>query len=645
MTRRTLRTLIGALSVATLLAACDERKDAETASPPATEAEAPPAPEPAADPTPPAETALPSKTAADRVPLYGDLHVHSAASFDSYTFGNRVTQEDAYRFAHGEEVAIWGDRKVKLDRPLDFAGVTDHIEWWGVPDLCTDENSGVYDTDTCLALRDQDWGRLNGGKLGAGYSAIPPERAAGFCEGEEGMKRCNDLRAMVWDMTRTNAAKFYEPGKFTTFIGYEFTQPAPSGGHLHRNVIFANTHVPDEPKSTYDLVFDSELWRWLEEACTGACDVIAIPHNQNISWGYAFSLERRDGTPYTDEDLARRARIERIAEMFQIKGASECTVGVLTSDEECGFEQVFPVCAEGDKRGCQRFGSTARDGLKLGLKTEAERGVNPFKYGFIGSTDTHNATPGATEEATFPGGHGRRDASLETRLTPVPLGQSGFLRFNPGGLAAVWAEENTREAIFAAMKRRETFATSGGRMAVRVFASFGFPDGLDADPDRIAKAYAQGVAMGSDLPRGDGAPALLVEATRDPMSAPLAKIQIVKGWLDGEDMREQVFDIACSDGLSPDPETHQCPDNGAAVDMATCAYSADKGADAMTMLWRDPEFDAAKRAFYYARVLENPTCRWSTAQALADGREPPSADWVPPLIRERAWSSPVWYTP
>ncbi|MCP5431807.1 MAG: DUF3604 domain-containing protein [Alphaproteobacteria bacterium] len=581
-----------------------------------------------------------------RRPLYGDLHVHTAASYDSFALGNRATQEEAYRFARGEEVTLYGGRKARLARPLDFAGITDHIEWWGYPDLCTDKASDAYATQACTAARGRSWAGMRDGV--AGIQSIPPQRADGFCQGEVGKRRCDELKAKVWAMTRANAAKFYEPGKFTTFVAYEFTQPGPASGSLHRNVVFANDDVPQTPMSTYDLVFDSELWRWLQEACTGRCDAISIPHNQNLSWGFAFRLERRDGTPYTDEDLTRRAAVEPLAEMFQIKGSSECTLGIGTTDEACAFEQIYPACEEGQKNACQRFGSTVRDALKLGLQTEQERGINPFKFGFIGSSDTHNSNPGDTEERSYRGAHGTSDDAAAKRLVPSPRGtRSGALSRNPGGLAGVWAEENSREAIFAAMRRRETFGTSGGRIAIRMFAGFGFADDLLAAPDRASRAYSQGTAMGQDLPRGpDGAtPALFVEAARDPLGAPLAKLQIVKGWLDGDKMWEAVYDVACSGGREPDARTHQCPDNGAGVDLSTCSRTGEAGADALSALWRDPHFDAAQPAFYYARVLEDPTCRWSSVQAIEDGRKPPSSDWVAPTIRERAWSSPIWYGP
>lgn len=623
------RRVMVALAVALALGACD-------GGTPDAEAEAEPAPVVAAS-----EPAVPQgPEPASRKPLFGDLHIHTVASWDSFTFGNRLTLDDAYRFARGEKVTLAGNRPAQLARPLDFAAVTDHVEFFGASEACSDESHSAYATRSCQLMRDGDWAGLTDPKFGELYYAIPPQRTVESCSGED----CAEAVRAVWAKVRAAADAHYERGAFTTFVGYEYSPGVPVGGMVHRNIIFANQSVPELPLGMYELPVDAQLWEWLTDICTGACDVIAIPHNQNYSFGYSYGLERRDGKPYTVDDFRRRVAIERLSEMHQIKGNSECAPG-LSTDEDCGFEQIWPVCEEGQTMACQLPGTTVRDGLGRGLKLEAETGVNPFKFGFIGSTDTHNGNPGQTDEWDYQGGSGLREDTVEKRLVPVLDARDGALRRNAGGLAGVWAEENTRESIFAAFKRRETFSTSGTRKHIRLFASFDYEDGLAGREDMIAHAYANGVPMGSDIEGGAGGRKLrlLVQAKRDPMSAPLARLQVVKVWLDGDTVREQTIDIACSDGLLP--QNGVCPDNGARVDLSTCARSDDRGADELTALWEDDAFDAGQRAVYYARVLENPTCRWSSLQALADGRTPPAMSRVEPVVRERAWSSPVWYTP
>ncbi|MCP5432984.1 MAG: DUF3604 domain-containing protein [Alphaproteobacteria bacterium] len=578
---------------------------------------------------------------AGRHALFGDLHVHSAASYDSFLFGNRVTPREAYRFARGEEITLYGGRKERLARPLDFVALTDHAEGFGMVARCTDEASPAYTTPVCEGIRTEN--RELYTSAAQGYYEMPPTRPDGLCEGPDD---CRAMTQVTWREMQALAAEFNDPGTFTSFVAYEYSPRGPERSSLHHNVIFANANVPEIAYSIYEAPIDADLWRLLSETCTGECDVITIPHNMNMSWGHAYALNGRDGTPHTDEDLRRRAKLERLAEVFQIKSNSECSPAA-SSDEECGFEQGYPLCKEGQISECQMPMSTEREAVARGLALIDERGVDPFKHGFIGSTDTHNGDPGATDEATHAGHVGYLDDTVEKRRLPVLPDKDGPLKRTSGGLAGVWAEANTREAIFAAMKRRETFATSGPRLSIRMFASFAFGDDLPEAADVWTRAYVEGVAMGSDLARGDAgaAPAFLVWAGRDALSAPLYKLQMIKVWNEADGPHEEVYDVACSDGLAVDPVTHRCPDNGAAVDLANCSISADRGAESLIALWRDPAFDADARAAYYARALENPTCRWSTHEAVRDGREPPGKGWLAPTIRERAWSSPIWYSP
>jgi hypothetical protein len=384
-----------------------------------------------------------------------------------------------------------------------------------------------------------------------------------------------------------------------------------------------------------------KLWEWLEQSCTGDCQALAIPHNTNFGWGVALDSKNSDGTPFTKEILERRARTEPLIEIFQQKGNSECAPGLGTTDEQCAFEQVFQACKEGETAFCAVARDYVRNALKTGLTLEDQFGVNPFRYGFIADTDTHESNGGDTGEDRGPNyAKPVNENAPRNPIFPVSAGA-----FNPGGLAGVWAEQNTREAIFDALKRRETFATSGTRIRVRFFAGWNYPANIDRKRDLVQVAYKNGVPMGGALKGGGhtGAPRLVVWAVKDPASANLQRIQIVKGWSKGGETFEKVFDVSCSDGLRPDPRSHKCADNGASVNLSDCSTTPGKGAAELSTTWSDPEFDASVRSFYYARVLENPTCRWSTHAALTAKVALPKS--LPATIQERAWSSPIWYEP
>lgn len=382
-----------------------------------------------------------------------------------------------------------------------------------------------------------------------------------------------------------------------------------------------------------------DLWRALEAGCTEPCEVLTIPHNMNKTWGLAYSGYTIDGDPYTTEDWALRGRSEPLAEMFQIKGASECAVGAGATDEECGFEQMMDICEEGQDMSCGGEHSYARQGLKRGLELEAELGFNPLRFGYSASTDTHNSTPGDTEEWDFRGSVSRMASPASRRLSAPPMDFKSGISRNPGGLTALWAETNTRDALFDAMLRRESYGTSGTRIRLRFFAGPDIPLDVGEALDPVAVADANGSPMGAALPAGETAPVFYVSAARDPFSAPLARIQMVKGWLVDGVAQERVVDIACSDGLEPGADG-RCPDNGAVVDPTDCAFSADVGAAELGTVWQDPDYAPGQASFYYVRVLENPTCRWSTWDALRLGQ--PARDDAPAFIRERAWSSPIW---
>ena len=586
-----------------------------------------------------------------RQAYFGDFHVHSSWSLDAYQLGgDRDPPSLAYRFGRGESVTKADGSVHQLRTPLDFMAVTDHDHVLGEVHLCEDPGDTAYDTATCEGIRANRMTFTGQRQQYTARGRRPPE----IC-GESGMNpenRCYERSRHLWQEIQQNADEFYAPGRFTTFPAYEWTAtPRIAGGavHLHRNVIFNGRAVPEWGGSAVEMQNRPErLWEWLAEVCTGECQVVAIPHNTNLAGGIAFT--ESGWRPHTPDILRLRAWAEPLVEIHQIKGNSECFRGLGTTDEECNFETYRRACEPGQGgANCINASDMVRNALKAGLRLEADYGVNPYKFGFIASPDDHQSLPGAADEDDFAD-------------KPVKFGTGGALgevmrgawfddrpgggnTGNPGGLVGVWAEANTRESIFAALKRKETFGTSGPRIRVRFFAGWDYPADLHTRQDLLEAAYRTGVTMGADLPPAPpagGAPRFVVWATKGAASANLQKVQVVKGWIDAEgETHEQVFDVVCADGIEPDAENHRCAGNGATVDLSDCSYSAGLGAAELSTTWADPEFDPALRAFYYVRVLENPTCRWTSWRALARGIPIPD----PAVIKERAWSSPIWYSP
>ena len=581
---------------------------------------------------------------ADRNPTknayFGDLHVHTSYSFDAYIGETRNDPNDAYRFAKGEALQIapidasgYGTRTAQLDRPLDFAATTDHGEYLGEVQMCTEPGHRAYRSATCRNYRNRTvtafaaWGvRLVEPNLGRFR----------FCGTNDA--QCMPATVGVWQDVQAAAHNANDPCDFTTFVSYEWTGSGSEEGpgNLHRNVIFANRSVPDRPTTYFEQTTADGLWDELQTQCIDAgtgCDVLAIPHNSNISKGQMFRAENANGSAMSRWDAERRARMEPLAEITQVKGESECNMLLFPDDEGCGFEKL-------DESEPNRS-SFVRSALGDGLLTEEAIGANPFQLGFIGSTDTHNATPGDADEYDYIGSHGIED---DTPAKRVALN----IDTNPGGLAVVWAAENTRSALFSAMRSRETYATSGTRIILRLFGVWGEPANRSFAPGWETGAYAAGVPMGSTMrQRPDGAvPHLIVAADWDSGTAQnpgtrLQKIQIIKGWVDGDgELQEAVFDVATGAEGS--------------VDLQSCEVSG-HGARQLATVWRDPTFVEGQRAYYYARILENPSCRWSTRLCNDLGvdcsRKVPRAyrnccdPELPKTIQERAWSSPIWYSP
>jgi hypothetical protein len=461
----------------------------------------------------------------------------------------------------------------------------------------------------------------------------------------------SDVMHSSWQDIVDTAERHNDPGKFTSFIAYEWTSN-PTSRNLHRNVIFrgGRSKVPTLPFSAFDSQYPEDLWAFMDGVREKGMPVLAIPHNSNLSDGLMFPVETDSWGKALDASYARtRNRNEPLVEISQIKGASDTHPKLSPNDEWANFEildELFATGQDEEDNEVDVHGSYVRQAYRDGLSLDETKGFNPYKFGVIAATDSHNSSV-PTDENNYTGKIGIADDTAKQRRTSVAAGLTTRLWGGGTGLAGIWAEENTRGSLFDAMARKETFGTSGPRIKLRFFAGWDFPDDLMNTGDWPALGYAKGVAMGNELVAKQNAknsnPVFLVWAQKDPDEAALQRLQVIKGWVEDGESKEKVFDIACSDGLSPDPVTQRCPENGAKVNLADCSVSTDKGDIELASVWHDPEFDAGQRAFYYVRVLQNPTCRWSTWDALRNGWD--LLEDIPSTLQERAWSSPVWYTP
>ena len=576
-----------------------------------------------------------------RYAYFGDLHVHTNYSYDAFLFGTRATPDDAYRFAQGEPLPHPAGFDIQLDRPLDFYAVTDHASFLGMMRAMLDSEQEVSRHPDAEIVQDIVSGELTGPARQEAFA-----RLRAYTLGDrEGLLDLDVVRSAWRDVVEA-AERHYDPGRFTTFIGYEFTG-SPDNQNLHRNVIFRGSAVPGVPFSRLDSMNPELLWAWMDRNRDAGMEALAIPHNSNGSNGLMFKLETYDGEPLDAAYAEIRTRNEPLVEVTQTKGTSDTHPALSPNDEWADFE-IYPHRIGGGLTPSQAPGSYVREAYLNGLRLREEQGFNPYRFGLIGSTDNHIGA-GYSGEAGYITPAGTPQPGISVPFDPPrPDGrrysEARSALFGSSGLAGVWAEENTREAIFDAFRRKETFATTGPRMRVRFFAGYDYPEDLVEDREMIAKAYAGGVAMGGELVApGERTPRFLLWAMRDPASAPLARLQIIKGWVEDGAPWEQVYDAACSDGLQVDRSTHRCPNNGATVDLADCSISENVGNGELLTLWTDPDFDTSQRAIYYVRVLGNPTCRWNTWDAIRAGAEPRPD--LPATLQERAWSSPIWYVP
>jgi hypothetical protein len=594
-----------------------------------------------------------------RRPFFGDTHVHTALSFDAWGQGTRARPDDAYRFAKGEPVGVQPYdaegrplRTVRLRRPLDFAVVTDHAELLGETRICQTPEERGHDSLLCMVAR--RWPKLGYVIVNSQiFDQADPVRYR-FCG--EGGRACIEAARGPWQEIRAAAEAAYDRSpacSFTSFVGYEWSGN-PDGAMIHRNVVFRNERVPELPGTYIEERTGEALWRLLRAGCLEAgsgCDAIAIPHNSNLSAGRLFRVETESGGPLSREDAELRSRLEVLAEITQHKGDSECrgSADALCAYEKLPFARMNQVVSPRLWEAPPPM-SYLREALGQGLVWRARIGANPFRLGIVASTDTHLGTPGLVDEDAFVG-HAAGTVTSRLAVPPLP----DHVLMNPGGLAGVWAEENSRDALFEAMRRRETWGTSGPRIVVRFFGGFELPEDLCERSDFVAQGYARGVPMGGELAAAGvgtspaAAPAFAVQALRDPgvpghAGTPLQRLQILKLWEAGGRAHEAVIEVAGD------------PGGAAGVDLATCTPTG-PGFDALCGVWRDPGFEPARHALYYARVVENPSCRWTTFACNARGvdcRDPGSVPsgleaccdrGVPRTIQERAWTSPIWYVP
>ena len=614
-----------------LLAACSENAQAPAVSEPTAAPEAMPGIE---------SNSL-------RNAYFGDTHIHTILSFDAYLFGTRRTPDDAYEFAKGGAIEHASGFMMQMKKPLDFLMVSDHAFYLGMMREIADGRGDYADHELVPVIR----GATSAAGASAAFQAVLGH-LRGRAQDPDAPDDLDDrtVARSAWQEIIESAGRHNDPGNFTTFIGYEYTTSGPGTENLHRNVIFRGTDVPAQPFARLDSLNPEDLWAWMDANRAKGMESIAIPHNSNGSDGWMFQKTNWAGEPIDAEYAELRMRNEPLVENTQVKGTSDTHPLLSPNDEWADFELMELKVAT--TQPSQAPGSYVREAYLNGLVMEATGGFNPYKFGVIGSSDTHNAA-GSFEEDNYWSKTGLMDIQPQLRGS-VPRADSppndpqyadGASQYwGASGLAGVWAESNTRDAIFDAMRRKETFSTSGPHIPVRFFAGYDLDEGLLTADDSIAQAYASGVPMGADL-NADGtrAPGFFVWAARDTVSVALQRLQIIKGWLEDGEPREAVYDIACSDGGEVDPATHRCPDNGARVDLTTCDVTPGKGAGELKAVWHDPGFDPAQKAFYYVRVLENPKCRWSTWDAIRAGVTPRPD--MHSTLQDRAWSSPIWYVP
>ncbi|MCA6118155.1 DUF3604 domain-containing protein [Bradyrhizobium sp. WSM 1738] len=572
----------------------------------------------------------------ERNAYFGQTHQHTSWSLDAYIIGNTLAgPEDAYKYAIGQPIRHPAGYMIKIGRPLDFEGVTDHSEYAGMMSLANDPSSPISKLPIAQKLKAKTQQEIN---------KVFQYLAASIAK-QQPIKELTDpkVAGTVWQQNNAIADKYNKPGKFTTFCAYEWTS-MPNNQNMHRNVFFKDcAKVPVAPFSALDSDKAEDLWAWMNDQRKAGNEVLAISHNANLSNGLMFPVDvDGKGRPIDSAWARERLANEPLTEIKQVKGTSETHPDLSPNDEFANFE-IMNYLIGIDNSSAKLIGGYARQAYLDGLAMQDARGYNPYKFGFVGAGDSHNTAANFTQSNYF-GDHGLMDATPQSRLAGRIESGMNILETGTSGLGGVWAEENTRASIFEAMQRKETFGTSGVRIKVRLFGGWEYQPEMLKQKDWVKVAYAGGVPMGGDLPAVKGkAPSFIVQAVKDPEDGNLDRIQIVKGWTKNGQTFEKIYDVAWSGGRKIDPATGKLPPVGNTVDILNATYKNTIGAVELKQVWTDPDFDPALQAVYYARVLQIPTPRWSTYDAKKLGVLPPSN--VASTIQERAWTSPIWYTP
>jgi hypothetical protein len=576
----------------------------------------------------------------EREAYFGETHVHTSWSFDAYIFGNHLTgPADAYNYAKGQTIKHPLGYNIKITTPLDWMGVTDHSEYAGVVRLANDPTSPISKLPIAKDLivrKPEDIQRIY---LWLGTSMIEMRPVAALVNPE--------VSGTVWKSNNAAADAANEPGKFTAFCAYEWTS-TPRFSNMHRNVFFRDcAKVPAAPFSSLDSQAPEDLWGWMDDQRKRGNELLAISHNANLSNGIMYPTDVDfKGRPIDKAWAESRDRNEHLIEIKQIKGQSETHPALSPTDEFANYEVLSYLL--GDPAGLfpKIPGSYARQALKDGLGLQGSLGANPYKFGFVGGSDSHD-TGVPYRQDNFYGAHGHADGDIKVRMAGTLFAGLDIRLENPAGLTGVWAEENTRASLFDAMQRKETFGTSGPHIKLRFFGGWAFAKDDAKKKDWITSAYATGVPMGSDLPAAKtpakAKPSFVIWAVKDPTSGNLDRLQVVKGWAKNGQTFEKIYDVIWSGDRKRDPFTGRVGAIGSTVDIANATYTNTIGSVELKTVWTDPDFDPGIDAFYYARVLEIPTPRWTTIQAKELGTRPP--DVVAATVQERAWSSPIWFTP
>ncbi|MDC9723367.1 MAG: DUF3604 domain-containing protein [Urechidicola sp.] len=575
-----------------------------------------------------------------RNPYFGETHLHTGWSFDEAIYNVTLGPENSYKHARGEAVLHPNGDTIQLKLPLDFMIVSDHSEYLGVLVRMYDPNDPLSKHPMAKAVVGS--GNDLDKSTNAFYSLVKQTIQPDGSTKPDAILNSPELKRTIWDEYIKITDKYNDPGKFTTLVGYEWSSQ-PNMSNQHRNVIFRSSKNLPVPYSYFDSQHPEDLWKWMDTQRDNGHTLLAIPHNGNLSNGLMFSMDDSFGNPITYEYAKARMRNEKLTEIIQTKGQSETHPLMAPNDEFAGFEiWTKPVAGPGTVK--VEEGNYVRNAFSNGLALEQKIGLNPFKFGVVGGGDIHTSIV-SHEEYAHTGEHNLKSSTPKARLLVNAPNEPSKIEQGTAGLSNVWAEENTRESIYDAMERKETWGTSGPRIITRVFAGYDFGATQPGDDNWVEIGYKNGVPMGADLKENTEAKPvqLMIYALKGPNSGNLDRIQVVKGWIDANGKNQtKIYNVIWSGDRKLDAKG-KLPAVGNTVNIPDASYTNSIGSAELKTTWTDPDFDASQPAYYYLRVLEIPTPRWSTYDAKALGIEPPKD--FPATIQERAWSSPIWYSP